>query len=435
MRHFGPPYRWVGYTRFRFRQPLNLSVFRQALNRIIRDRESLHVLFRQQAGEWRQEPITPPEYAPMLFDAEGTPPEVLDGEIRRLVREAALELEIGTWPLFRILVVRTGERCFDITIVGHHIIADLISGEILFTELWKEYYRLLSGAPGSAIPPAPSYLDLVRMLESERLRGSLNGHLEYYRNTFSPPESRLRLPADFEKGPNTEESAESVSRELSESLTASLAQGARKFHKSSFYALLAASVYRMLAKATGQTFITLSHRISGRDLGSGQPRFFGSMGNFAVNFPLGIRMGRARTWHESILDVADALEKVPMGGVTYDFLAEDLPFGLYPDSKLTPVRLNYLGIIPDFPSEAFEHVAEDRGRRLGLPGQPRTALLEIIASIEKGRLRIRFEYSRNFYEESTVAAWADGILAEIGELIDGAAPKAGEKPSSPVGVH
>ncbi len=112
--------------------------------------------------------------------------------------------------------------------------------------------------------------------------------------------------------------------------------------QSNFYSILLAPLYRLLGDWSQRQQVVISHRSHGRDLGEGQS-FMESMGNYAVNFPIGINLSTSTTWQKTISTINEQFESLPMNGVTYDWIGESLPEYLYPDSNLTPVRANYLG--------------------------------------------------------------------------------------------
>jgi hypothetical protein len=79
--------------------------------------------------------------------------EILTEEMQR-----PFYLEAG--PLFRLVLLRLGEREHRLIRATHHLIHDAVSWQIFFDELAVAYTALVSGAP-SPLGPAPAlqYLD------------------------------------------------------------------------------------------------------------------------------------------------------------------------------------------------------------------------------------------------------------------------------------
>lgn len=130
--------------------------------------------------------------------------------------------------------------------------------------------------------------------------------------------------------------------------------------------ILLAPLYRLMANWSHRPGVVISHRSHGRDLGQGST-FMESMGNYAINFPVGITLGSSAIWQEIIQEISDRFQSLPMNGVTYDWIGDRLPEYLYPDSNLTPIRVNYLGNRSVPPSNLFEFIQTVRDCRLSLP--------------------------------------------------------------------
>jgi len=249
----------------------------------------------------------------------------------------------------------------------------------------------------------------------EEKEGTMNEHLNYWKEQFPDAESRFEVPVDHVKGPNIEASAESERFVLSKAQTKQLLSQGKAYYQSNFYPILLAPLYRLLGDWSQRQQVVISHRSHGRDLGEGQP-FMESMGNYAVNFPIGINLSTSTTWQKTISTINEQFESLPMNGVTYDWIGESLPEYLYPDSNLTPVRANYLGNRSVPLSDLFEFVYGERDCRLSPLDQKRTTLIEFFFLIIDGQLEIRIEYSRNFHLPTTIEKIGQDYLILLEEL-------------------
>jgi NAD(P)-dependent dehydrogenase (short-subunit alcohol dehydrogenase family) len=417
VRYFEPPYRWSGYTRFRYNQPLDLEIFNRALGVLVGRHPTLRTVFHERDGRTYQRLLS--DHAP--FAAEYRDGSQLDertreAQTRRLLEETVSGLRPDQWPLWRVLVVRVHESCYEIVVVGHHLISDLLSNALLFDEVWHAYSQLLVGEdPGLGDPP-PSYADFVRLLEAEAAAGRLDAHLQYWRSRFPSREYRFDVPLDHRLGANVEASSSSEHFRLPDATNQALLHETKARYGCPLYSLLLAPLYRALAGWSQQSWVVLSHRTHGRDLGDGRT-FFQTVGDFAVNFPVGLTMNGEERWEETVQQIRRALVEVPMNGVTYDVLAERLPDYLYPDGNLTPVRVNYLGNRTAPRSSLFEFNEADRDRRYSPPDQPRTTLLEVFFAVVDGVLQIEINYSRNFHRPETIRRLGERYVALMGELV------------------
>ncbi|MFN6571678.1 non-ribosomal peptide synthetase [Dendronalium sp. ChiSLP03b] len=419
MKYFEPPYQWTGYTRFVYRHPLELNIFNQTLNLIVERYDVLRTIFVQKAGQWQQKIIQPTEQLKaVIYDGSHLKPEKRDEEIRNLIQQAGEQLQIDQWPLLKVIVVKVNDSCYDMAFIGHHLIGDLLSNGLVFQEFWFTYTQNL-GNPNNinlATTNKPSYNDYVRLLTEKEAQGDLAKHIYYWLYQFPSEKSAFQVPFDFEKGENIEASAAQKRFLLPKPQSEILLTKAKEYYVCNLYYLLLAPLYRLLAEWSGRPGVVLSHRSHGRDLGDNH-RFFDSVGNFAVNYPMGITVEEKTRWEPIIKQIKQQFEWLPMNGVTFDWLADKLPSYMYPDTRLTPVRANYLGnrTIPN--SQVFEFIPEDWDRRLSPPQQKRTTLLEFFFTLVNGSLELEIEYSTNFHLPATINRLGERYLELVNDMV------------------
>ncbi|WGV26204.1 non-ribosomal peptide synthetase [Halotia branconii] len=419
MKYFEPPYQWTGYTRFLYRHPLELSVFHQAFNLLVERYSALRTVFVQKDGQWQQKVIQPTEpLKAVLYDGTHLTAQKRDEEVRNLIQQAGEQLQIDQWPLIKIIIVKVNDSCYDIAFIGHHLIGDLLSNGLVFQEFWFTYTQNL-GNPNNinlTTTNKPAYNDYVRLLMEKEAQGDLDKHIYYWLYQFPSQKYAFQVPFDFEKGENIESSAAQKRFLLPKPQSEILLTKGKQYYVCNLYSLLLAPLYRLLAEWSGRNGVVLSHRSHGRDLGNNH-RFFDSVGNFAVNFPMGITVEEKTRWEPIIKQIKQQFEWLPMNGVTFDWLSDKLPDYMYPDTHLTPVRANYLGnrTIPD--SQVFEFIQEDWDRRLSPPQQKRTTLLEFFFTLANGCLEVEIEYSSNFHLPTTISQLGERYLELVNDMV------------------
>ena len=401
--YFEPPYQWMGYTRFRYRQALNLDVFNKAFNLMMVRHPALRTLFVQRDGQWQQQIMGTEKQFPVdFFDGSHLSAAERDREIRSRIEQSSQKLRIEQWPLLATIVVKVDESTYDITMIAHHIIADMLSTTVLFKELWYAYDQILVGAvPSFENPSPPSYADFVRLLVEEDKKGALASHVDYWKSQFPSRQYAFHVPFDHIKGTNIEASAATERFTLSKANSDTLLRKAKQHYGCNLYTLLLAPLYQLTAVWCGTSWVVLSHRSHGRDLGDNHI-YWESFGNFAVNFPVGVMVNYEEKWEKTIKHIKDGFDALPMNGVTFDWICDRLPNYIYPDANLTSIRANYLGNRTQPVFELFEFIEEDRDRRLSPPEQKRTTLLEFFFSIIDGTFHLEIEYSRNFHLPATI---------------------------------
>jgi fengycin family lipopeptide synthetase B len=415
--YFEPPYQWTGYTRFRYHQPLNLDIFNNALNLMIERHPAMRTVFVQRDGQWQQRVMDQNKQSIYYHDGSGTTGQVRDEHIRHMVQQISQKLRIDQLPLMATIVVKINESCYDITMIAHHIIADIVTTNVLFKELWYAYNQMLAGGVvcfENSSPP--SYADFVRLLVQEDKRGALESHVDYWKSQFPSRQYAFHVPFDHVKGANIEASASSERFILSKSTSDMLLRKAKQHYGCNLYTLLLGPLYQLMAVWCGKSWVVVSHRSHGRNLDD-KHMFWESVGDFAVNFPVGVMVEYEEKWEKTIKHIRDGFDGLPMNGTTFDWISDRLPNYIYPDANLTLVRANYLGNRTQLDSKLFEFMEEDRDRRLSPPEQKRTTLLEFFFSIINGTLHLEIEYSRNFHAYTTIRQLGDQYLELMDDLL------------------
>ncbi|NJO59427.1 MAG: amino acid adenylation domain-containing protein [Richelia sp. RM2_1_2] len=412
--YFEPPYQWNGYTRFLFHQPLDAETFNQAVNLLIERHSALRTVFICENEQWTQKILTPESnQCTEFYDASHLTTEQRDKEIWELIQQIGQKFQLNQYPLLKIIVVKVDESCYDISFVGHHMIGDLLSNKVIFEELWTTYTQLL-GNQNPQNKPATSYADYVKILQEQEKQGIFATHVEYWKSQFPSADYSLKIPCDDQKGANTEATAAIEKFILNPAKTSTLLRSAKKYYNCSVYTLLLGVLYRLTAEWSRQSWVVISHRSHGRTIDN-QQTFFNSVGNFAINFPVGINIENQDNWQLILEQITTKFDQLPMNGVTFDWISQQLPSHIYPDNNLTPIRANYLGNRTTPTYQNFEFTETDTDKRLSAPQQKRTTLVEFFFSFTDGKFNLEIEYSQNFHNQATIRQLGDRYL----ELLQG----------------
>ncbi|EOV9527059.1 amino acid adenylation domain-containing protein [Bacillus cytotoxicus] len=414
--YFEHPYRWTGYTRFLYKQDIDITTFNKALNILVNRHDALRSVVTKENGGWVQR-ILPQGISISAETYDGTQMDENERErsLKNLIDEVIQTFEIGEWPLLRVIIMKVSKSIYDITVVGHHLISDVITNQLLFKEMWQIYGQLLSSNEEVKLPTVKSYKEFVLLVE-EKKKENLVEYVEYWKGQFPMHEHSFYIPADLNLGTNDEQSTCMESFLIEKSATAILLGKAKDYFKSNVYSMLLAPLYKMLSSLYNQSKVVVSHRTHGRNV-ENQQIFFDTPGNFAINYPLSITINKEDTWLEVVHNIKNNMNEVPMGGISYDLVAPYLPSYMYPDTKLTPIRANYLGNrdMPDF--KVFEFSKGNTDRRFSMPGQKRISMIEFFFSIVEGKLQVCIEYSKNLYHSSTIRKLGEEYMKQLDMML------------------
>jgi len=176
---------------------LDISALHKALECVMQRHEVLRTAFLSSAG--RPVPVVPKKRALGFreLDLREISGDAQHKELSRLINEeAARPFNLARDPMFRALLVRTGEHEYMLLSVIHHIVFEGGSVEILFSDLADFYNAEIAGKPAALPELEIDYFDFVawqrRALTDERL-----AILNSYWNRQLRGAPLVDLPLDF----------------------------------------------------------------------------------------------------------------------------------------------------------------------------------------------------------------------------------------------
>jgi hypothetical protein len=256
------------------------------------------------------------------------------------------------------------------------------------------------------------------------------------------------LPVDWAEGSNTEADARSVHMSLTIEETRLLLQEVPRSYGSNIQELLLAAVVQTLAHWVGSPQIRLDMEGHGREeLGAETLDVSRTMGWFTSIFPVLFTLPQQGGCGEWIKAIKEHMQSVPHKGIGYGLLRycshrtgasgqgrAAVPTSLYGPSgdpelrerlaSVSPsqVCFNYQGQFdqvrsrPSSGEEALEVAPESCGATGG-PQNQRRYLLELIALVVGGQLRLEWIYSERLYRPTTIERLADGVAQALRELL------------------
>lgn len=430
LEYFGPPYQWAGYSRFRYLQPLDIVLFNQALQRLAQRHPALRSVFFQRDGAWRQHFPQPAQWPQAeVYDGTHLTAAARDVHVRELIAERVAQLKLdGAAPLWHVIVIKEADDRYDICTVGHHMVSDMLGNGTLFKSLWQLYGECLAGTDSDK-PEHPSFMQYLEVLDTWRAPEHMKRFVNYWTQRFPAGQAALAIPQDHARGANVEASEAAEDFSLTAQETAAL-QRARAHWGCSVYTLLLAPLYRLMSEWSGMTQVALSHRSHGRDSGAGST-WFDCVGNFAVNFPLSVSVKPGADWDTLVRAIRQEFDEVPLNGISYDLAAEHLPAAIYPDHKLTPVRVNYLGHRNPPQSKLFEFNGTDWDQRYARPEHPRSTLIEVFFFATEGVMQMRLSYSSHFHTAACMRRLGQRYQELMRDFLAQAAPVRATESAAP----
>ncbi|MCP3923884.1 MAG: amino acid adenylation domain-containing protein [Desulfobacterales bacterium] len=420
MTHFDPPYSWTGYTRFKYKKALDLKYFNKAVKNTIKRHDALRAVFIEKESEWVQK-ILPPEITEQkeiiqFYDGSHLSTESSEKEIHNLINNVIKGFEIEKYPLIQFIIIKFSDELYDISVIGHHIVADLVNSSILFEDIFSYYSQLSSGIETPELPQALSFKKYIDDIEKEKSGDELIEYINYWKSQFPSKDYSFSYSKDYNYGNNSEKSAKRIKLSLNKSDSEILLGKAKKFFNCNVYPVLLAPLYKLFSEINNDKWVVISHRSHGRDIDNNRT-FFKTAGNFAVHYPVGINLSSGDIWKKIVGNIKNSLDAVPMNGVSFDMISEHLPSYMYPDEKLTPIRANYHGNRSQKMNSDIEFMNGERDVRFSSSDQKRMSIIEFFFFIEDGVLNMEIEYSKNYHSEMRIRRIGKRYMQLLDDII------------------
>ncbi|GAA4545283.1 non-ribosomal peptide synthase/polyketide synthase [Amycolatopsis samaneae] len=408
-----PIQRWFFETVTEDRAHFNQSVYvdlvdgvdegalRSAVAAVVAQHDALRMRFARADGVWRQENAAV-ESADVLVRVEVS--SVEDEENAIAVAQRGLELRAG--PLLRAVLVN-GERLF---VVVHHLVVDGVSWRILLGDLETAYRQAAEGREIDLGSKTTSFRDWARRLETHAAAGGFDDQLGWWSEVRG-----AELPVDH-AGANTVGSARSVSVSLGEAETDALLHQVPAVYRTQINDVLLTALGRVLADWTGRDRVAVELEGHGREELFDDVDVSRTVGWFTTRYPIVLDVP-ATDWGTTVKSVKEQLRSVPQRGFGYGALrylrtADALAKTPYPQ-----ISFNYLGQFAANPGDGLYRGFRPAAGGNRAEGQLRPRLLDVVGTVEDGRLEFVWSYSSNIHDEATITAVAREFAAALGGLV------------------
>jgi amino acid adenylation domain-containing protein len=412
--YFDSPYEWWGVSQQKLPDDFNEELFSQVLSDTVKRHEALRTRFvATDKGGYEQEIFRAPGNIALEQRQLTSSGMAFKQDINEEIRAIATDLKPDQWPLVRVIVYVNSEGYRQLVWVAHHLISDMLSGYIVDREIWDSYNKRQAGRyEGSLLPAVPQISDYIQALQSHFDTSRVNKAKEFWNKYAKKRRTAVQVPTDHRLGENNESSGDSFVQRIPGKLVHHLETDGRQYFETSLYNLLAAGLYKLIAQVTRRSWVVISHKLNGRTMPQSNSNYFTSVGNFAINVPVGISVQKSISFTHIVEQLCDELETLPAGGLGYDWLSSELPESIYPDNKLTGIRINYLG---DVSSTAK---SEGVSKRIAPADQKRTCMMEFFLYTKNKEMFLEISYSSNFYTQETVEGLANRYIKQLISLSD-----------------
>ncbi|MBB2910617.1 amino acid adenylation domain-containing protein [Streptosporangium becharense] len=341
---------------------------RSALETTVHRHPALWSVFTHTGRGWSGRLVPPAPAQVHVLDLADTPPAARDGAVRDFLARREQELDLDS-AVFRLCLIRNdGTRRDRVVWIVHHLVADVVSLQILTDDLWHAYARPTGDPAG---PTSDGYPDLLD--EAGR--------------------PAVVFPAEHR--------ATGAPRTLATSLDASIRElllAAQRAEPRRGVAALAAALLTALADVRPDLPTVVCVEGHGRDLPGGDRASV---------------VGWLTTFHSLVADRALLTDPQALIASLHRRLGHDTRR----DGPLPPVALNYLG---ELPGGADPGLTPETGPESGAETGPESGAdepilfpLEVICWTRPGSLEVRWRHCPSWVAEATVARLAEAFARRL----------------------
>ncbi|MBX7265792.1 amino acid adenylation domain-containing protein [Micromonospora sp. Llam7] len=278
--------------------PLEIDALRRALQAVVTRHDALRAVFRRSAGTLIQEVLADnPHFT--ICDLESVSPGERDRQLAN-VRADHLRrpFDLADGPLIRFVLVVLDLDRYQLLLVGHRIVMDEASLDILTREL-LDCYRSFAQRRRPELPPLPfRFIDFAH----QAARRGPGADLDYWRRALADLPDPLELPFTRARGTELCLDAEVLPFRMTDRVVGGVRQLAEQEGTTPYAVLLTAFVV-LLHRYTRSRDIVLGAMREGRSA-PGATEVIGAFADLAV---LRIGLPPDPTWREAVRLVRDEL--------------------------------------------------------------------------------------------------------------------------------
>jgi amino acid adenylation domain-containing protein len=307
-------------VRLRASGDLDVAAFARSLDALARRHESLRTTLTVRSGDVLQRIVSDARVNLSVVDLTTLESATAD-RASRAVRDAdqRRSFDLARGPLFRVRIVRLGEREHVLGITAHHVIADGWSVSVLLNELRELYAADIEGRPARLAPLPIQCADVAAWQRTQLESGAFDASLRYWREQLANAPV-LQLPLDARHHDRDAGRAGIVSLDLPRQLAERVGRLAQSENATVFMVLLSAWLL-LLSRYCGEEDVVIGTPTANR----GRAELDGVVGFLANAAALRCRVDARATFRQLLARVrALCVSAYAHQGVPFEKIVEHL---------------------------------------------------------------------------------------------------------------
>ena len=418
---FSDPHHWNQSLMLETEQPLDGSLLKQVLAKILEHHDALRLRVDQSNGTQQLYIADPDEAVPFdYYDYSELPSDEQVSAIAAQADKLQASLNLQQGPILRAAYFKRDTQHNDrLLLIIHHLAVDTVSWRILSEDIQLLYNQMAEGKTPQLPPKSTSF-----KFWSEQLAAYGKEQIDEKETAFwleTADKSQTGLSVDFRRGPNDEASLVSEEMEWDAELTQRLLKELPSRFNAQFLDALLTALVRAFARWNGQQKIWLGLEGHGRENLFEHVDLSRTVGWFTTLYPVLLDISGIVDRAAALQRIKDQMRRIPNNGIGFGLLKYFAPQNAVRE-KLAGIPemdivFNYLGQFETNRSTSgvFRPITDIKMAERS-PRARRANLWDIGASIVDGVLKVRITFSRNLFKNDTVHQFLNFYLDELNQL-------------------
>lgn len=415
--------------------PLKPDLLEQVWWQLLVHHDALRLRYIKDESGWQQFHTVPSQSVPFaVIDLS----ELAENEQKVTISAIASQLQTSlnlSDSLLQCVLFRLGSLNSEFTtrnlenesqsdrllIVVHHLVVDSVSWRILLADFSTAYQQLERSATIQLPPKTTSFQDWANRLIAYAQSKPLLAELDYW---LADSSSQLAsLPIDYPEGQihNTNASTAFVDTMLDAVQTRALLEDVPQAYHTQILDVLLTALVQSFAKWSGSQSLLVDLEGHGREDLFPDVDLSRTIGWFTTVFP--VRLELKESYRATALkSIKEQLRQVPCRGIGYGLLryltTDETVHSRLQHLLPAEVKFNYLGQIDlAITDSLILGLAKESMGELRSPLGRRRYLLEVNSWIAEEKLHLRWSYSQNIHQQTTIAQLAQAFINALSALI------------------
>ncbi|NJN10375.1 MAG: hypothetical protein HC815_21235 [Richelia sp. RM1_1_1] len=399
------------------------NLLKEACQQLLIHHDALRLRFEKIAGTWKQiNQDIGEKLSFSQFDLSKYTQTEQTSAITKIANELQSSLNLLQGPMMKVAFFNLGsEQPSRLLLIFHHLTEDAFSLRIILEDLQMLYQQLSRGETINLPPKTTSFQQWSCLLREYAQSPELKQELAYWLPQSQLPVSRL--PVDYAKGTNTEDSSRIFSVSLTPEETCTLLQEVPKAFHTEINEVLMASAAIAISEWVGTNNLLIDLEGHGREEIIPGVDLSRTVGFFTSVFPVYLNISNYQNLNDVLMIVKKQLRQIPKRGIGYGllrYICEDkTEVEKLFKAPSAEIIFNYLGQFDRVFNEysLFKLATESHGATHSPRGH-RSHLLQIMGKVMAGKLQMSWIYSENIHHQTTIEKLAKRFLETLKALIE-----------------